>query len=1673
MTLLLWALVWAATSCSFDRAIPKTKLINCRDGSACPQGYKCNDAQNLCQPVAPDGTFLDISPPQFAATADVPYLKVGARAHVLVTPNEPLLQTPLITAVWGKQRRPLTYERQLPSGAYQFVFEALAEDAEGRVGLLTDGIDLAGNEAREVALPVVLTIDFTPPTVDLAQTTVSPRSLRVQTPLSVRAAFSEPIRPGTTLEVLRGVGTVPLAELTEESNSGGVVSFTYLVPTGLADGAVQLNVQGVEDLAGNPLAGSGALPSFSVDMKRPVIGALHLQGKRYSAQPGFNQVHLVVDVDEPDATATVCVAGGRCLRSLHAGDPADFTVDTTYPGGAQPVSVSAVDAAGNLAVDVAETVVIDFDPPRLVGAPYVTSTPPADCPLSPAQVKTAGKGSALTAAFSVNEPLSSTVKVLAGALELLPQTSGTLSYGYSGVLSSSITSGTLTVQAQVSDVVGNAATLTLASLPVDVTPPAFDASKLTFARARWGTDATAGVPRFSLRGAAGAVESGAVVFALSSAVLSAGSTLGTSTASSVGAVPEFSLAEVDLPLIYAQAYDSACNAAGLTPVRVPNVEWYATLGRKAAGSTLANPNVFLEQRLTDGASELTPLDVEAPGRLARRDQQSLDSTPLPHFIELNHGGLQGSPLARNTAEMVFDSLRGRMVLFGGATGTSNDQGCLGDTWEWDGAGWAQMLPEGDVPMARHLHAMTYDAERQRVVLFGGAARNAAFAGLLSDTWEWNGARWTNAGASLGVVPRARRNHAMAYDPVRKRTVLFGGVDGANAILGDTWEWDGKAWTKLSPVGASPAPRASHRMVYDAQRARVLLYGGGTGASNQAASATFGAETWSWDGTGWTRLFTNTGPAERVEMALGYDSDRQRLVLHGGRGVATGVSMGDTWELNGLTWTMVADGQTGVSPRVTEASAYDSQQHRFTTFGGVLQTTNYKDTWGWDGASWSDLTPRPPVPGPRDGPTFAFDALRGKAVLFGGATLNGTEEDTWEWDGVAWALRRPQQKPPSRQFASMAWDSTRKRMVLFGGGVGGSARFSDTWEYDGANWSNRVSDAGVVPTARIRAAMAYDPVNQNVVMFGGRTSLVALGDTCRWDGTLWTCSTPVGSPPPQSDIAMAFDATRQRVVLIGTLPGPPAQVGTWDWDGAGWTERVPSGPRPPVVEFRTAAYDPVAAAVVVAGWQGTPSTMDDEWEWNGTTWTRRSAVVVKATARAGPALAYDTLRGRLMMFGGTSSPRMYGDLWEFDGSKWLDTTVTDPVPSMRASMSVAYDAQRERVVMFGGLAVTNTALDEVWEWDGASWRFVTPSGASPPARADATLVYDPVNQVSILFGGQRGGTLFNDLWEWNGVAWLQRTPMAPLPAPRRAHAAAWDVARNRMVITGGLVIGGVSVDDTWEWNRSSWSQPPKSGNWPSPRYRAAFAYDEARALSVMFGGRDATGFAADTWAWNGTGWTPLTPDVVGGALLGRARAAMVWNRTAQRLVLYGGESSPGMLSDTWAFDGTTWFNQTAPGVVPVARADHGLAFDAKRQQVTLFGGVSQANYVLLNDTWAQKLLPTNQVAHLFQGATGYLQLPAGAVVNQLTCSAVAGATGPNGAGVALQLWDGWTWKDSAVNADATPNDVSFSLAGKAIPADLGTAPYLSVRTVPRSLNSAVQSTTLSSDYVEMKVSYSVP
>ena len=131
--------------------------------------------------------------------------------------------------------------------------------------------------------------------------------------------------------------------------------------------------------------------------------------------------------------------------------------------------------------------------------------------------------------------------------------------------------------------------------------------------------------------------------------------------------------------------------------------------------------------------------------------------------------------------LVYAEREDRLVLLGG-----EDRGDLSDVWTYDfnHDAWTEITASAGPP-ARMYSAVGYDPRSDRLILFGGLGD----AGPLNDTWSYDLTKnaWTELKPS--TPPPARTRHAMAYDSESGKFVMFGGGEDARHFLHDTWLFD--------------------------------------------------------------------------------------------------------------------------------------------------------------------------------------------------------------------------------------------------------------------------------------------------------------------------------------------------------------------------------------------------------------------------------------------------------------------------------------------------------------------------------------------------------------------------------------------------------------------------------------------------------------------------------------------------------------------------------------------------------------------------------------------------------------------------------------------------------------------------------------------------------------------
>jgi hypothetical protein len=300
---------------------------------------------------------------------------------------------------------------------------------------------------------------------------------------------------------------------------------------------------------------------------------------------------------------------------------------------------------------------------------------------------------------------------------------------------------------------------------------------------------------------------------------------------------------------------------------------------------------------------------------------------------------------------------------------------------------AQENQTTDLPPKRAHHALVYDEANKTILLTAGSTplnEGSSFA-FYNDLWNYSGKEWKQ----VGNAGDERSGIALAYNSKQHKIYSYGGFTADNTSHGELRVLENGTWRVLSDVPEMNAAEAG--LVYDAQRDRLIAFGGsaGRGLLNNT--------TWEWVDSSWKKV-EGPGPEGRQAFIMQYDTKRKKTVLYGGMGADPKETYTDTWEFDGTHWGKIS--KPGPGKRLSAGAAYDSKRGLLMLFGGVGSSGFVSDTWGWDGTEWKKLSDTGPAK--RAMGYMAYDKQRDRVVLFGGRLgwPNDTN-DTWEWDGKEW------------------------------------------------------------------------------------------------------------------------------------------------------------------------------------------------------------------------------------------------------------------------------------------------------------------------------------------------------------------------------------------------------------------------------------------------------------------------------------------------------------------------------------------------------------------------------------------------------------------------------------------------------------------------------------------------
>ncbi len=317
----------------------------------------------------------------------------------------------------------------------------------------------------------------------------------------------------------------------------------------------------------------------------------------------------------------------------------------------------------------------------------------------------------------------------------------------------------------------------------------------------------------------------------------------------------------------------------------------------------------------------------------------MSSTTIEPFKVHGNGN---KPSPRTGSNMVYDPNNQEIILFGGLEDPMHhdwESLLRNDTWIYNikTNSWKLLLLDVQ-PDERYSHSMVYNPMSNSVLLFGGVTAY----GRVNDLWEFSleSKTWTNLEESS--TPPVRSSSPLVYDANNNRIILFGGYGAFDILLSDTWTYhlENKTWTQIISL-TKPAKRYGHSMVYDSDNEYMILFGGNDYGKKD--------DTWVLDCENdiWVELNSTIKPSNRYWHSMIYDQQNKNSIIFGGRtgSVISLEGIDDTWKYDHSqdTWEEI---ETSSSPpaRYEAPFVYDENNQKAFLFGGYNGENTLNDLW---------------------------------------------------------------------------------------------------------------------------------------------------------------------------------------------------------------------------------------------------------------------------------------------------------------------------------------------------------------------------------------------------------------------------------------------------------------------------------------------------------------------------------------------------------------------------------------------------------------------------------------------------------------------------------------------------------------------------------------------------------
>ena len=236
-------------------------------------------------------------------------------------------------------------------------------------------------------------------------------------------------------------------------------------------------------------------------------------------------------------------------------------------------------------------------------------------------------------------------------------------------------------------------------------------------------------------------------------------------------------------------------------------------------------------------------------------------------------------------------------------------------------------------------------------------------------------------------------------------------------------------------------------------------------------------------------------------------------------------------------------------------------------------------------------------------------------------------------------------------------------------------------------------------------------------------------------------------------------------------------------------------------------------------------------------------------------------------------------------------------------------------VFGGWDNESGNLDEIVEFDLSSPITVTvisntiPAAFLPTTRFDTSAVWDPVNKVAYIFGGNDGAFL-DDIVRFEPTSITPVTVLSitinsdfVLPSARKVTSAVWDPDNKVAYIFGGY--NGALLDEIVRFEPASITPVTIVASLPTTRQATSAVWDPVNKVAYIFGGYGANEID-EIVRFEPASITPVTviSETSGSDFVlpsARQATSAVWDPVNKVAYIFGGWDGANEIDDIVKFD----------------------------------------------------------------------------------------------------------------------------------------------------------------------------